>query len=289
MRHPGAAGKQRIVGYAERRVWNAAEETGARGLHDRGLVEKPKLGPPRFAKHENRDVETNSAQNRDDQSHRAPRLNGFLKRLSAIALLAASFGLAGFVIAKQPEVEHLLRTLGPFAGLLAVLVFAIVASAPFSVTDALAIMNGAIFGPVEGAIVNAIGLVLAALLGYAINRHASHMLDVEAYLEKLPRWVKRFPVGSPLFLISVRVIPGFGGTMATATAAAFRVPVWVHVWTMCAIAVPICTLLAIFGDRVTVFVHQAEHRAHVYYMLHRPHFRFHRHTPRPLPTVTVTP
>lgn len=207
-----------------------------------------------------------------------------LKRLCAIALLAASFTVAGVVIAKQPQVEHLLRTLGPFAALLAILVFALVASAPFSVTDALAIMNGAIFGPIEGSIVNAIGLVLAALLGYAINRHASHMLDVEAYLHRLPAWVKRFPVGSPLFLISVRIIPGFGGTMATATAATFRVPVWVHVWTMCAIAVPICTVLAIFGDRVTTVVHQTEHRAHQYYLEHRPHFHFHTRHPKATPT-----
>ena len=61
--------------------------------------------------------------------------------------------------------------------------------------------------------------------------------------DRLPPWVKRFPVGSPAFLIAVRVIPGFGGTVATATAATFRVPMWVHVWTMCAIAVPICALL----------------------------------------------
>jgi len=211
-------------------------------------------------------------------------LNRFVKRLAALALLAASFLLAGFVIAKQPHIEHLLRTLGPFAMLLAIAVFALVASAPFSVTDALAIMNGAIFGPVKGSLINAIGLVFAGLLGYAINVHASRMLDLDLYLERLPGWVKRFPVGSPLFLLAVRVIPGFGGTIATATAAAFRVPVWVHVWTMCAIAVPICTLLAIFGDRVTVFVHQTEHRAHMYYEQHRPHFRFHRH-----PKVTPTP
>ena len=175
----------------------------------------------------------------------------FLRRLSAFALLAVSFTLAGFVIAKQPEVEHMLRNLGPLAPILALVVFAIVASAPFSVTDALAIMNGAIFGPLEGSIINAIGLVLAAMLGYGINRHAASMLDLDAYLERLPNWVKRFPVGSPAFLISVRIIPGFGGTIATATAAAFRVPIWVQVWTMCAIAIPICTVLAIFGDRAT--------------------------------------
>jgi hypothetical protein len=53
---------------------------------------------------------------------------------------------------------------------------------------------------------------------------------------------------------------------------------------MCAIAVPICTILAIFGDRVTVAVHQYEHRAHLYWEAHHPHFHFRRH-----PKATSTP
>lgn len=197
-------------------------------------------------------------------------------------MLAASFTLAALVIRFQPLVEREIRSLGLSAYPLAIAIFAVVASAPFSVTDALAIMNGAIFGPVKGAIVNAIGLVFAALFGYWINRHASRMLDLDAYLERVPAWVRRFPVGSPAFLMAVRIIPGFGGTVATASAATFRVPIWRHVWTMCVIAVPICTILAIFGDRVTVVVHNYEHRAHDYWELHRPHL----HLPH---RVKVTP
>jgi len=211
-------------------------------------------------------------------------LKPIARRIGAFALLAASFTLAALVIKFKPEVESEIRTIGPLAYPLAVLIFAIVTSAPFSVTDALAIMNGAIFGPINGSLVNAVGLVLGALGGYWINRHASHMLDLDTYLRRLPAWAKRFPVGSPGFLLSVRVIPGFGGTVATASAAAFRVPVWVHVWTMCAIAIPICTLLAVFGDRVTVAFHSYEHRVHVYWERHHPHIRFHRH-----PKVTPTP
>jgi uncharacterized membrane protein YdjX (TVP38/TMEM64 family) len=213
-------------------------------------------------------------------------LNRTLRRLCALALLVASFALAAFVIRFQPHVEHYIRSIGWLAYPLATVVFALVASAPFSVTDALAIMDGAIFGPLWGSIVNAIGLVLAAMLGYWINLRASHLLDIEAALEKLPGWVKRFPVASPGFLIAVRVIPGFGGTIATATAATFRVPMWVHVWTMCAIAVPICTVLAIFGDRVTVLVHDYEGRARIYMEHHRPHW-LHRE-PQPKPKATAT-
>lgn len=201
-----------------------------------------------------------------------------------MAILLVSFTLAALVIRFQPQVDYFIRTVGPSAYPLAVAIFAVVAAAPFSVTDALAVMNGAIFGPLYGSIVNAVGLVLAALLGYWINRRASHMMEIDSYLKRLPHWVKRFPVGSPAFLLAVRIIPGFGGTVATASAATFRVPIWVHVWTMCAIAIPICTLLAIFGDRVTVVVHGYETRAHIYWEHHHPHFQFHR-----LPKVTATP
>ncbi|MBV8489709.1 MAG: TVP38/TMEM64 family protein [Candidatus Eremiobacteraeota bacterium] len=212
-------------------------------------------------------------------------MNRLVRRLGGIGLLALSFTLAYAVIRWQPQVEHEIRTLGVLAYPLAIAIFALVASAPFSVTDALAVMNGAIFGPVVGSLVNAIGLVLAAMLGYWVNLRASHLLDLHAYLQKLPAWVKRFPVGSPAFLIAVRVIPGFGGTVATASAAAFKVPMWVHVWTMCAIAVPICTVLAIFGDRVTVFIHQTEFNARHYCETHRCPRIFHRRedqeTPKP--------
>jgi len=208
-------------------------------------------------------------------------LTRIVRRAGGLALLAASFFLAYLVIRHQPRVAHEIRTIGPLAYPLAVAVFVLVASAPFSVTDALAIMNGAIFGPVKGTLVDAFGLVGAALLGYWVAGHASRLLTLDEYLGRLPGWVRRFPVGSPSFLLAVRIIPGFGGTVATATAATFRVPIWVHIWTMCAIALPICALLTIFGDRVTVALHgyewRARHYARHYCETHRcPHFHFRR-------------
>lgn len=196
-------------------------------------------------------------------------------------MLIVSFALAALVIRYQPAVEHYIRSIGSFAIPLAGLLFVAVASAPFSVTDALAIMNGAIFGPFWGSVINAVGIVFAAMVGYWVSRRASHLLDLDAALERLPAWVKRFRVGSPAFLIAVRVIPGFGGTIATSTAAAFRVPLFVHVWTMSVIAIPICVLLAISGDRVTVIIHGYETRVHVFTQKHMPHFHFRRREHRP--------
>ncbi len=72
-------------------------------------------------------------------------------------------------------------------------VFVVVASAPFSVTDALAIMNGAIFGPITGTFVDVFGLVGAALLGYWINLHASSLLHLDEYLHRLPALGQALP------------------------------------------------------------------------------------------------
>lgn len=207
-------------------------------------------------------------------------------------MLLVSFAVAAIVIRYQPAIEHYIRIIRPVVAVpLATLVFALVASAPFSVTDALAVMNGAVLGPFWGSIANAVGIILAGFGGYWINRRASHLLDLDAALARLPAWVKRFRIGSPTFLVVVRIIPGFGGTVATASAAALRVPVWIHVLTMSIVAIPVCTVLAIFGDRAVTVFHGYEYRAHMYLLHHRPHWHFrfhHRHKSSPHPIVVTT-
>jgi uncharacterized membrane protein YdjX (TVP38/TMEM64 family) len=209
-------------------------------------------------------------------------VSAFWRRCEAALIFLGSFLLAGLVVRYRGHVEVFLNALGWFAYPLAIALMTIVASAPFSVTDALAIMNGALFGPLWGSVVNAIGIVCAAVVGYMLARRTSHLLELERHIEKLPPWVKRYRVGSPAFLIALRIIPGLGGTMATQIAAAFKVPLFRHVWTMSAIAIPICTVLAIFGDRFADFVHGL----YTGNVMH--HFHLH-HNPLPVPSPIGTP
>jgi uncharacterized membrane protein YdjX (TVP38/TMEM64 family) len=211
----------------------------------------------------------------------------FLRRLEAALIFLASFLLAALVVAKKPEVEHLLGVLGISRFPLAILIFAVVASAPFSVTDALAIMNGVLFGPWIGSLVNAAGIVVAAIIGYVVALRTSRLLDIEATVARLPNWVRHFKIGSPGFLIVVRVIPGLGGTIATQTAAALRVPLWRQIYTMSAIAIPICTALAIGGDAVSNYIEAKWEQAGAYAERHHVHFpRRHQATPSPRPVAT---
>jgi uncharacterized membrane protein YdjX (TVP38/TMEM64 family) len=179
----------------------------------------------------------------------------FWRRAEAVGIFLGSFLVAAIVVREKAAVEALLASIGLLAYPLAILVFALVASAPFSVTDALAVMNGVIFGPLWGSVVNAVGIVCAAIIGYVVALRTSRLLDLEVQLQRLPTWVKRYKIGSPMFLIVVRIIPGLGGTIATQTAAAMRVPLLTHILTMSAIAIPICTALAIFGDSISGTLH----------------------------------
>jgi uncharacterized membrane protein YdjX (TVP38/TMEM64 family) len=200
-----------------------------------------------------------------------------LRRVEALAVIVASFVVAALVVRYKHAVQAELGAIGVLAYPIAIVIFTVVASAPFSVTDALAIMNGVLFGPLWGSIVNDVGIVLAAMLGYAIAMRTSRLLDLDKQIARLPGWVKRYRIASPAFLLTVRIIPGLGGGLATQVAAAFKVPLFVHVWTMSAIAIPICTLLAIFGDRASEAVHAyvVAHRPHVH--MHNP---FHRRAPQ---------
>jgi uncharacterized membrane protein YdjX (TVP38/TMEM64 family) len=179
-----------------------------------------------------------------------------MRKLLGFAIFAASFGVAAFVVADKHAIDGFLASAGWATIPLSIVLFALVASAPFSVTDALAVSNGVLFGPWVGSLVNACGLVCAAILGYIIARRTSKLWHLEDELAKLPDWTKRFEVGSPLFLIIVRAIPGVGGTIATQTAAALRVPLFRQIYTMCAVTVPVCTLLAFGGHAISTYVHQ---------------------------------
>jgi hypothetical protein len=95
-------------------------------------------------------------------------------------------------------------------------------------------------------------------------------------VQKLPTWIKRLRIGSPAFLIAVRCIPGMGGTIATQTAAAMRVGLWRQIYTMCAVTVPVCTILAFGGHFVSRYVEtHIVQPAERYATKHHLHFQHH--------------
>jgi uncharacterized membrane protein YdjX (TVP38/TMEM64 family) len=186
-----------------------------------------------------------------------------VRSITGFTILAASFAFAAYVVANRSGIDQLLAAVGPFRIPLAIVIFAIAGSAPFSVTDALSVSNGALFGAWLGSAINFAGLVLASVIGYAVALSTSASLDMEGQIARLPAWVKRFEIGSPLFLIVVRLIPGVGGTIATQTAAALHVSLWRQIYTLCAVAVPLSTILAFGGDAASMYINTHVHKTSV--------------------------
>jgi uncharacterized membrane protein YdjX (TVP38/TMEM64 family) len=169
-------------------------------------------------------------------------------------VIVLSFALAAYIVADSRGIDRVLNAAGVFRIPLAIVIFAVVATVPFSVTDALAVSNGVLFGPWLGAAINAAGIVIAAPLSYFVAQRMSATFDLDRLMARMPAWAKRIQTSSPLFLIVVRLIPGLGGTVASQIAAELHVSLWRQIYTMCIVAVPLCAALAFGGHALSDYV-----------------------------------
>ena len=109
-----------------------------------------------------------------------------------------------------------------------------------------AIANGAVYGLALGAPLTWTAWMGAALVQYHIARRVGQHAEVEAKMERLPAWLKRFPVGHPAFLIAGRWVP-LGGPLTNVAAGAFAVPLGRFVWCAALGYAPEATLNAAIG------------------------------------------
>lgn len=164
-----------------------------------------------------------------------------------LAALAIAFALAYFAVHHRQMLEVWLIEAGPLGPLISIAIYVGLISSPFVSSDIMALLNGAIFGFWEGALLNCIAVMLGGVSTYAIARHVGEYLDIHKDLERLPPWVKRLPVGSPLFLLSLRVVPWVGGTVANNVAGFYKISIFRHLWTTAVIALPVAIITAYLG------------------------------------------
>lgn len=85
------------------------------------------------------------------------------------------------------------------------------------------IANGAVYGLALGAPLTWIAWMGAALVQYRVARRVGQQAELEDKMERLPAWLRRFPVGHPAFLIAGRWVP-LGGPLTNVAAGASAVP-----------------------------------------------------------------
>ena len=117
---------------------------------------------------------------------------------------------------------------GLLAAALLVPLQALVSLTPFP-GEVVALTNGVVFGFGWGAFAIWSGWMLTAFLQYALVRRTANDLEFEATLDRLPAWLRRFPVDHPIFLIAARWLP-YGAHLVNSAAGAFEVPRWRFTW-----------------------------------------------------------
>lgn len=124
-----------------------------------------------------------------------------------------------------------------------VLIYGLLGASPIP-SEPLTVLLSTIFGPLNATIAAGLGNLLAALIEYYIGERISNVTDFSQKKQHLPFGLGRFPVDSPAFLITARMLPGYGPKFVSLMAGVYRVPLWRYIWTS---AIPTFAGAAIFA------------------------------------------
>ena len=164
-----------------------------------------------------------------------------MKRFLAMLLV---FRLAG-----DGEADRITQQLGGPGAAVLVVAQALIAVSPFP-SQIVAVPLAVMYGFWRGVALIWTGWMLAAALQYWLSRRTADDIDLNSWLERTPRWIRRFPAGHPLFLILARQLP-IGPHIVNITAGALHVPLWRHLW--CAAIAVIPEAVIISGVSVGIF------------------------------------
>ena len=128
----------------------------------------------------------------------------------ATAGLIAFVVLAGYVSWRWLEANGgavaLVDRFGPMAPFVSIPVHVLLSATPFP-SELIGVANGSVYGLWLGTLCSWIGWWCGAVLEYALVRLGARQIDRDNAGHRLPEWLRRFPVGHPIFLIVGRQLP----------------------------------------------------------------------------------
>ena len=86
-------------------------------------------------------------------------------------------------------------------------------------------------GPVAAVILSTFGNTLTAVVDFYIGKSVSDFADFEKMKAKLPFHLGRLPMNSPITLIVVRFLPGYGSKFISIAGGVYRVSMFTYLWT----------------------------------------------------------
>lgn len=98
-------------------------------------------------------------------------------------------------------------------------------------SEPITLLVGALFGPWVALLTATLGNTLAALVEYYLGHRIGSITNLKERKATLPLGLNKLDINSPLFLIGVRMIPGYGPKIVGMFAGVFQVPLWRFIWT----------------------------------------------------------
>jgi len=118
--------------------------------------------------------------------------------------------LAGFLAWRWVEsaggAEVLLERFGSWAPFVSIPIHVLLSATPFP-SELVGIASGSVYGLLLGTLYAWIGWWCGAVLEYTMVRLGTKQIETGNDHLRLPRWMRRFPVDHPLFLIVGRQLP----------------------------------------------------------------------------------
>lgn len=138
---------------------------------------------------------------------------------------------------------------GLLAPMVSVPIHTLVAITPLP-SDLMGITNGTVYGFWFGAALSWAGWFVASFVQYGIGRVFRRDFDVEGWMARSPKRLRRFPVGHPAYLIGARFVPYAGGHLATLIPGALGVGMARFAWCTALALVPSSLFMAGVGAGV---------------------------------------
>ena len=161
-------------------------------------------------------------------------------------LVSTAAVVAGVRAAGGPEALAL--RLGPAAPYVAVPVLALISATPFP-SELFVIPLAGIWGFHWGAWMTWLSWLGASFIQYFLARRASRDLGFDELDARLPRWLRRFPVSHPVFLICGRWFP-WGPHLVNTAAGLARVDLVRYSWCAVAGIAPQAVFISAVGNAI---------------------------------------
>lgn len=170
----------------------------------------------------------------------------YLKFLGLIIILViAIWGSLKFDV---EEIKPLIRQNQSQAILISLVIY-ILFGFTFLPSVPLTLFIAVLIGPLQAALVAAIGNTIAALFEYQIGKTVGDVVAFEKHKQKLPFGLGKLPVDSPLFMLGARSIPA-GSRAFSVVCGAYQVPMPTYLWTTSLMYFVTSSFLAYGGSKL---------------------------------------